>query len=642
MIRQLKLSAPGRLIAQKMARANLLTAGVTLLVSTVLLILFQFGALRSAMVADLRVQARIVGNNSSAALLFGDRRAGEDLLAALAVSPGVSSAGIFSADGRMLANYQRSNAALPPTPLRPGNGSGRRIGADFVEVYEPVEIDGRRVGSVMIRASMNALYRRLSGYASFTIIASLCSFFLAYLLVRRTRRAVRKAESHLHYLAHVDAVTKLPNRHEFNEKLAFALTRADRQESSVGLLLLDLDNFKLVNDTLGHNAGDTLLRLVADRLKATLRETDIICRIGGDEFVVIVEPSDDLPEVSMVARKILSTLALPYAVDKHQLYVSASIGVSVYPGDAHDAQALTRSADTAMYEAKRQGKSRFEIFRPEMESRAQKRLQIEAKLRLALEQGHFVLHYQPQIDLRTGRLVGMEVLTRWICPDLGGVSPAEFIPVAEESGVIGVLGRWVLQTACRQAAAWRADNLLGQVRTIGVNLSASQTRDVTLVDDIEDILAETGLPHNMLEMEITEGVLMDNVEANLELLQRLRNTGIQLSIDDFGTGYSSMSYLNRFPINKLKIDRSFIKAVPGDGEAIATAIIAMAHSLRLTVVAEGVETPQQAAFLRGAGCDMVQGYYYGAALAPEKMTALLREQRVWAGTGIQALAELEA
>jgi diguanylate cyclase (GGDEF)-like protein len=642
MIRHIKQSVPGRLIAQKMARANLLTAGATLLVSTVLLILFQFGALRSAMVADLQVQARIVGNNSSAALLFGDRRAGEDLLAALAVSPSVRSAGIFSADGRMLASYQHADTASPPLPLHPGSGAGRRVGTEFVEVYEPVDVDGRRVGSVMIRASIHTLYRRLSGYASFTVAASLCSFFLAYLLVRRTRRAVRKAESHLHYLAHVDAVTKLPNRHEFNEKLAFALTRADRQESSVGLLLLDLDNFKLVNDTLGHNAGDTLLRMVADRLMATLRETDIICRIGGDEFVVIVEPSEDLPEVSMVARKILAALALPYAVDEHQLYVSASIGVSVYPTDAHDAQALTRSADTAMYEAKRQGKSRFEIFRPEMESRAQKRLQIEAKLRQALEQGHLVLHYQPQIELRTGRLVGMEVLTRWTCPDLGGISPAEFIPVAEESGVIGVLGRWVLQTACRQAASWRADNLLGQVKTIGVNLSASQTRDVTLVDDIEDILEETGLPHGMLEMEITEGVLMDNVEANLELLQRLRNTGIQLSIDDFGTGYSSMSYLNRFPINKLKIDRSFIKAVPGDGEAIATAIIAMAHSLRLTVVAEGVETPQQAAFLRGAGCDMVQGYYYGAALSSDRMTALLREQRVWSASETQALAELDA
>ncbi|MNM71112.1 Phytochrome-like protein cph2 [compost metagenome] len=303
--------------------------------------------------------------------------------------------------------------------------------------------------------------------------------------------------------------------------------------------------------------------------------------------------------------------------------------MSLYPFDAQDVATLTRNADTAMYHAKHQGKNRYAVFQPEMELRAQRRLRMEANLRRALQNEELYLHYQPQIDLRSGRIVGVEALIRWNCREMGQLSPAEFIPVAEESGIIVDLGRWVLQSACRQAAVWCKAGLLDSLEHVAVNLSACQARDPGLMDDIRAILHETQLPHGLLELEITEGVLMDNVHANVELMRRLQETGIHLSVDDFGTGYSSMSYLKRLPIDQLKIDRSFVHDLPGEGEAIVTAIIAMAHSLHLKVVAEGVETLQQVEFLRKAGCDNAQGFFFARPMTAAQLTALLLERRDW-------------
>lgn len=616
-----------RLLGNKMALTNILTAAAALLLASVALIAVQYLGLRSALADDLRVQARIIGNNSSAALLFKDARAGEETLAGLAVSPSVMAASIFDSGGATLARYGRTRGAALVPPDAQLAVNGYRFSAGQLDVAEPVRVNGQQVGMVVIRATLEQLFARLATYAGLTIGVALGSLALTYALVASMRRAVRGAEAHLHFLAHVDSVTSLPNRHEFNERLAFALSKADRFESAVGLLLLDLDNFKVVNDTLGHDCGDLLLKQVAARLFQTLRCSDVICRIGGDEFGIIVEPSDDVREVDGVATKILAALGAPFAVNGHDLHVSASIGVSLYPRDACDARTLTRSADTAMYHAKNRGKNAFEVFQPAMEERAQKRLKVEANLRRALEQGELELHYQPQIDLRSARVVGVEALLRWDCAELGRVSPVEFIPVAEDSGIIVALGRWVLQTACRQAAVWRDEGLLDTIEHVAVNMSARQTRDERLMDDINAILAETGLPPRLLELEITEGVLMENVNANLDLLHSFQAAGIHLSIDDFGTGYSSMSYLKRFPIDQLKIDRSFIHDVPGDGEAIATAIIAMAHSLGLTVVAEGVENPAQLAFLRSAGCDIVQGFYFARPMPAAQLSEWLRARQ---------------
>ncbi|MES2263374.1 MAG: EAL domain-containing protein [Pseudomonadota bacterium] len=616
-------------VGDKAARASLVVAGAMLCAASLMLTAFQFMSLRGALLADLQVQARIVGSNSAAALLFHDPRAGDEILAGLAASPAVDNAAIFDGSGP-LAHYQREDAAAAPDEAPSDlEKASHRYGIDYMEVQEPVRANGDVVGTVHIRATLAPLYRSLAHFAGFTLAVALGSFALAWLLVARMRKTLLRAETHLHYLAHVDPVTALPNRNAFNDRLAYALARADRERGNAGLLLLDLDNFKVVNDTLGHDSGDALLKLVAQRLSATLPAGDVICRIGGDEFVVIMEARSGSPGPDRLARQILAALAPPFQLLHHQLYISASIGVCLYPQDAPDAQALMRCADTAMYYAKNKGKNTHEVFRAEMEQRARKRMQIEANLRRALDRDELSLHYQPQIDARSGRMTGLEVLVRWTCPELGPIGPAEFIPVAEESGVIVPLGRWVLQTACRQAAAWRDAGLLDTIEHVAVNLSACQTQDPNLMHEISALLAETGLPARMLELEITEGVLMENVHANLDLMQRIQAAGIHLSIDDFGTGYSSMSYLKRFSIDQLKIDRSFVNGVPGEGAAIATAIIAMAHSLNLSVVAEGVETAEQAEFLRQAGCDVMQGYYFARPMPTEQLTALLRENRQW-------------
>jgi diguanylate cyclase (GGDEF)-like protein len=607
----------------RIARLNLLAAAAMLATASLVLILFQLLSLQASFQRDLHIQTDMLAPAATQAMRQDNRLAAQQLLAALAAAPHVQQALLYSPYGAPFARYARSSSDAAPTA--PRNGMQTDYWHGSAAILKPLPGGG----ALYLRASLAPLYASLAQFAAFTLLVCLCAFGLTFLMVRRTRTAAQQAESHLHYLAHVDPVTQLPNRHEFNDALAYALARADRQDSSVGLLLLDLDNFKVVNDTLGHHCGDQLLKLVSERLVAILRGTDIICRIGGDEFVVIVEPADDASEMASVARKILAVLATPFDLEGHQLYVSASIGVSLYPFDAQDVATLTRNADTAMYHAKHQGKNRYAVFQAEMELRAQRRLRMEANLRRALQNEELYLHYQPQIDLRSGRIVGVEALIRWNCREMGQLSPSEFIPVAEESGIIVDLGRWVLQSACRQAALWCKAGLLDSLEHVAVNLSACQARDPGLMDDIRAILHETQLPHGLLELEITEGVLMDNVHANVELMRRLQETGIHLSIDDFGTGYSSMSYLKRLPIDQLKIDRSFVHDLPGEGEAIVTAIIAMAHSLHLKVVAEGVETLQQVEFLRTAGCDNVQGYFFARPMTAAQLTALLLERRDW-------------
>ena len=612
-----------QLRGDRIARLNLLAAAAMLATASLLLILFQLFSLQASLQRDLRIQADMLAPAAAQAMRHDDRLAAQQVLAPLAAAPHVRQALLYSPYGTPFARYARSASDTVPTAPR----NGQQI--DYLDGSAALLQNLPGGGALYLRASLAPLFGSLAQFAAFTLLVCLCAFGLTVLMVRRTRTAAQQAESHLHYLAHVDPVTQLPNRHEFNGALAYALARADRQDSSVGLLLLDLDNFKVVNDTLGHHCGDQLLKLVAERLVEILRGTDIICRIGGDEFVVIVEPADDASEMASVARKILAVLAAPFALEGHQLYVSASIGVSLYPFDAQDVATLTRNADTAMYHAKHQGKNRYAVFKAEMELRAQRRLRMEANLRRALQNEELYLHYQPQIDLRSGRIVGVEALIRWNCREMGQLSPSEFIPVAEESGIIVELGRWVLQSACRQAASWCKAGLLDSLEHVAVNLSACQARDPGLMDDIRAILHETQLPHGLLELEITEGVLMDNIHANVELMRRLQDTGIHLSIDDFGTGYSSMSYLKRLPIDQLKIDRSFVHDLPGEGEAIVTAIIAMAHSLHLKVVAEGVETLQQVEFLRKAGCDNVQGFFFARPMTAAQLTALLLERRDW-------------
>jgi len=411
------------------------------------------------------------------------------------------------------------------------------------------------------------------------------------------------------FLAHSDPITSLPNRRAFNKMLNIALSAADETKGEVGLILLDLDNFKIVNDTMGHQCGDEILRMVAHRLSSTSRSTDTVCRIGGDEFVIIMTQRDQaVTDLEGTSKRILTILAQPFRYQVNDFFLTASIGSSLYPQDAQDSQTLIRKADTAMYSAKLEGKNTFAYFRPEMDQLAQRRLLLERQLRKALELNEMSLNFQPQVNFLDGKTVGVEALLRWNHPTMGMITPTEFIPVAEDSGLIVDIGKWVLRTACLQVADWREAGLPPVL--VAVNLSARQVKDHALINDINRALADARLVPSMLELEITEGVLMDNVQSNIDLLHTIQKLGINLSIDDFGTGYSSLSYLKRFPVNQLKIDRSFLHDVPGDGEAFVTAIIAMAHNLGLSVVAEGVETVAQLQFLRDAGCDIGQGYYF--------------------------------
>ena len=441
--------------------------------------------------------------------------------------------------------------------------------------------------------------------------------------------AVRKlAEERVRHLAHYDELTGLPNRSLFNQRLSHALARVRRSGEPLALLFIDLDRFKNVNDSLGHDAGDRVLKETALRLRGCLREVDTVSRLGGDEFVVLIEGPPQLSDVAEVAQKILAALSRPVLIEPQEVHVSASIGISTCPGDSDDLQGLMKNADIAMYRAKEQGKNNYQFYSAQMNIHTVERLAMESDLRRALEREEFLLHYQPKVDLGTGAISGTEALLRWRHPLRGLVPPAEFIPLAEETGLIVPIGQWVLQTACAQNKVWQGEGL-PHLR-VAVNLSALQFSQESLPQDVARVLASTGLDAASLELEITESMVMRDAAQAVKLLDELKRMGVHLSIDDFGTGYSSLSYLKRFPIDSVKIDRSFVRDLPADADdaAITQAIIAMAHSLRLKVVAEGVETEPQEQLLRKQGCDEMQGYYYCKPLPGEALADRLQAEAV--------------
>jgi len=421
--------------------------------------------------------------------------------------------------------------------------------------------------------------------------------------------ASKKAQQEIERLAYYDTLTGLPNRVLILDRLELALAQADRAGSLVGVLAMDLDHFKKINDSLGVGYGDQLLKIIADRLRQNLRQGDSVARMGGDEFVVIFQGAQHKKDIVTAANKVLDLLSEPLTIDGHQLVCTASVGIAVYPIDADEAKLLLKNADTAMYQAKEAGRNLYQFYAPEMNTRAFERLFLGADLLRAIERQELEVYYQPQLAVATGKVVGVEALLRWNHPQRGQISPALFIPLAEESDLIFALGRWVMYQACQQARIW-LDEGYTPIR-VAVNLSARQfLNDLPAI--VLEVLEQTKLPHHLLELELTEGLLMDKPEMARSILNQLRQIGVQLAIDDFGTGYSSLSYLKHFPLNRLKIDRSFVKDL-GKGEDDATiieAIIALAHGLHLEVIAEGVETPTQMDFLVAQGCDMVQGFLY--------------------------------
>ena len=448
---------------------------------------------------------------------------------------------------------------------------------------------------------------------------------LRYAIERKTMEsaALAMARQMAHSAEH-DFLTGLPNRMLLNDRVGQAIALAARHVKKVAVLFLDLDGFKHINDSLGHQVGDKLLQSIAKRLVDCIRGSDSVSRQGGDEFVVLLLELEHAEDAAVTARRMLQAVAQPHSIGQHDLHVTASIGVSVYPDDGLDADTLIKNADTAMYQAKENGRRSFQFFKPAMNVRAVERQFIEEGLRGALERQEFALHYQPKVNLTTGAITGAEALIRWTHPARGSISPADFIPVAEDCGLILPIGAWVLREACAQARIWMDAGL--PVASMAVNVSAMEFRAENFLENLFAVLAETGLDPKSLELELTESVLMKHAASAAAILQTLRESGMRVTVDDFGTGYSSLSYLRKFPVDALKIDQSFIRQISsaGNDTVIVKAVIGMGRSLKLRVIAEGVEKLEELAFLRAYRCDEAQGYYFSRPVPPQQFAMLLR------------------
>jgi len=461
--------------------------------------------------------------------------------------------------------------------------------------------------------------------AAVAILLALLALVFHFLIKRKTAELSDKA-ARLEHLANHDPLTALPNRKLFFDRLKQSLSRAEREGKMLAVLYIDLDQFKQINDSFGHAIGDEVLQEIAARLEKEIRDEDTIARLGGDEFAVVMESLKEAENTMHCVQRLNSVFKEPVTVRDLNFVLSASIGISLYPQDGNDAHTLLRNADTAMFKAKEAGRGTFQFYVEDMTRYAVERARLEADLRLALEKNELEVHYQPQIGLKDGRIVGFEALLRWHHPELGMLPPNQFIPLAEESGLILPLGEWVLRTACWQITQWHSESL--QVGVVAVNISARQLADYSLLDVVKKILRETGCHPEWLELELTESSIMTQTQQAVSVMSELRELGVHLAIDDFGTGYSSLAYLRQLPIAKLKIDRSFIKHVSEnvDDVAIVRAVTALGKTLNLKVIAEGVETSEQETLLRDEGCDDVQGFYYSRALPAAEAKEFLRQQ----------------
>jgi diguanylate cyclase (GGDEF)-like protein/PAS domain S-box-containing protein len=435
----------------------------------------------------------------------------------------------------------------------------------------------------------------------------------------------KRIEQQINYMATHDTLTGLPNRLMFSQLLNHAIRSAQRHGKQLAVIFIDLDRFKAINDSLGHEAGDRLLKEMARRFKRSLRAVDVVGRLGGDEFIILTEEVDELSQIANVAHKILTTTIQPMSLQGEECRITASIGISIYPGDGTDEQTLIKNADIAMYSAKEEGKNNYQFYSKDIQTQSNKRFFIETNLRRALERNELSLEYQAKLDFKTGLITGVEALLRWDNPALGSITPTQFIPVAEETGLIVPIGRWVMKTACAQNVAWQRQGL--PPVCMAVNLSLRQLMDDNLLKDIKAALDESGMAPNLLELEITESMVMHDPPRLIELLTDIKKLGVRLAIDDFGTGYSSLAQIKNFPVDTLKVDRSFIRNLTqdSDNQAITQAIITMGKNLSLTVVAEGVETQEQKDFLRDLICDEMQGFHFSKPIAPDKFADLLRK-----------------
>jgi diguanylate cyclase (GGDEF)-like protein/PAS domain S-box-containing protein len=500
--------------------------------------------------------------------------------------------------------------------------SGRHE-ADFYDaMWRDVLASGSWQGEVWSRRKSGDIYPE---WLNISVVKDEQGHITHFVNVFSDISAMKESESRLDHLAHHDPLTGLPNRLLLMARMEQSLARARRNNTLLAVLFIDLDRFKDINDTLGHPVGDLLLQAVALRLAECVREEDTVSRLGGDEFTVLIEELHDSSAAGTVAQKIIVALAQPLVLQGHEVFITASIGIALFPDDGADVTTLLKNSDSALYRAKEQGRDNYHYYTEELTTRAMVRLALETDMRHAIERNELVVHYQPQVDLYSGHIIGMEALLRWQHPQRGLIPPGDFIPLAEDTGLILPIGEWVLRTACERVQSW-VDQGLQPVR-VAVNLSSRQFNQHDLAETVKRILRETRLDPQYLELELTERLIMQDAEHAIIILQELKALGVQFSIDDFGTGYSSLSYLKKFPIDRIKIDQSFVRNITSDPEdaAVSQAIISMSHSLNLKTVAEGVETLEQQEFLRARQCDEMQGFYFSRAVPEQEMEQMLRD-----------------
>lgn len=496
--------------------------------------------------------------------------------------------------------------------------SGQHSPEFYRSMWEILLKTGSWQGEMMDRRKNGEIYPK---WLSITVVRDEKGDISNYIALFSDITERKASYERIQYLAHFDALTDLPNRTLLNDHLDLSIAVARRSQTQFAILFLDLDRFKNINDSLGHHAGDLLLQLVSERLKSCAREMDTVARLGGDEFVILLSSISEPNDAARVAQKVVDAIAVPFMLDGNEVNIGTSIGIGIYPDNGQDRPTLIKNADAAMYHAKESGRNNFQFFSSAMNDKAFERLSLENDLRRALKREEFFLHYQPQLDILTGKIIGIEALIRWRHPEKGLVPPNNFIPLAEKCGLIVSIGEWVLRTVCAQNMAWQKEGLPPILTA--VNISAQQFKQQNFKESLVKILDDTGLPPNFLELEITESAIMENAGSVLGTLHSLKEIGLHLSIDDFGTGYSSLSYLKHFPIDKLKIDRSFVQDITEDSSnnAIIETIINMGHNLKLRVIAEGVETAEQLATLQKLQCDEIQGYYFSRPLSPEDFVA---------------------
>jgi diguanylate cyclase (GGDEF)-like protein len=618
---------------RRLLRLKVLSTTLTLLIAFVLLMLHQYVVGRRLMGEELQTTAAIIGANSAAALAFNDAQAARETLGAIRLTPRVLGGALYRGDGALLARVGDVNRLLPPSlpvgdavaALPPDAPSLSSDGLVRGLMREEISVEGTQVGTLLLQVTFASLYWQMLEYAIGTLAIAAVALLLAYQLTSRMRGRMFRAERQLEHMAFFDQVTGLPNRRLFEYELRQAVTRVQREHDEVALLFIDVDDFKKVNDSCGHEAGDLVLQLIGERLKSAARSSDVVARLGGDEFAALLFGIGSSDNAATVARSMIERINEAFPTQPVPSHVGLSIGVALLKTDGDDPALLLRRADMAMYVAKTSGKNKVHFFSEEIDARVRGELALEAGLRQALaDEGRGLwVAYQPQLCAQTRQLQGVEALVRWEQDDGRQVSPAEFIPIAEKTSLITDLGDWVLRQVCRDLALMRAEGV--ELPRVAVNVSSRQLlRGRSVVDHFCETLQHFGEQVDRFEFELTESALTGSDGATV--LDAFVEAGFSLSIDDFGTGYSSLGYLKRFQVGTLKIDQSFVRGLPQNGEnaAIVVAVIQMAQALNIKVVAEGVETEAQAGFLQAAGCDVLQGYWLGRPMQTAQLVSYVK------------------